>query len=96
MQAGSCWRTVSKTFRASVNQYECSMATPRSNVVWTFGSQDVGNVTLPSLSPWARAVTGSATVHATTSSAWSIFMAFLRGRQPTIRISDESNAFLDL
>ena len=55
--------TPSKTLRASVNQYECSMATPRSNCACTLASQDVANVTLPSLSGWAGAGSGSAMTH---------------------------------
>src|SRR5438093_2852762 len=46
--------------RASVNQYECSIATPRSNCVCTLALQDVGKVTLPSLS-WANPWGGNAT-----------------------------------
>src|SRR2546422_5383948 len=53
----------SNALRASVNQYECSIATPRSNCVCTLASQDVGNVTFPSLSCWARPGRGSATAH---------------------------------
>src|SRR5437870_9853446 len=51
--------TPSNTLRASVNQYECSIATPRSNGACTLASQDVGKVTLPSLS-WASPGTVSA------------------------------------
>src|SRR5437764_6447445 len=44
------------TLPASVNQYECSIATPRSNCAWTFGLQEVGNLTFPSISAcWAKA-----------------------------------------
>src|SRR5260370_8944317 len=60
-QLGSCWMTASKTLRASVNQYECSIATPRSNWPCTLESQDVGNATLPSFSGSQKPVRGRAT-----------------------------------
>src|SRR5207247_531535 len=46
-QLGSCWTMASKTLRDSTNQYECSMATPRSNWADTAAPQEIGNVTLP-------------------------------------------------
>src|SRR5439155_2133009 len=49
-QVGSCCRTPSNVLRAYRNQYECSMATPRSNSACTLASQDVGKLTLPSFS----------------------------------------------
>src|SRR5262249_54988257 len=52
-QAGSCWRIPSKVRRAMTNQYECNMATPRSNSACTLGSHDVGKLTLPSFSSWS-------------------------------------------
>src|SRR5438309_7342799 len=39
-----------KALPPSVNQYECSIATPRSNCCCTAGLQDVGKFTLPSFS----------------------------------------------
>src|SRR5262249_42515923 len=48
-QLGSCWRMPSNVRRAIRNQYECSIAMPRSNSACTLGSQDVAKVTLPSL-----------------------------------------------
>src|SRR5215203_4408353 len=56
-QVGSCCKTPSKVLRAYPNQYECSMATPRSNSACTFGSQEVGKLNLPSFSScWANAL----------------------------------------
>src|SRR5215468_8455024 len=46
-----------------MNQYECSMATPRSNSACTLGSQEVGKLTLPSFwSSWVAAPPASAAV----------------------------------
>src|SRR5215470_19976662 len=56
-QVGSCCRIPSKVRRAYRNQYECSMATPRSNSACTLGSQEVGKLTLPSLSSWSANTT---------------------------------------
>src|SRR2546425_1990998 len=64
----------SKTLRDSVNQYECSIATPRSNWLCTFASQEVGNVTLPSFS-CARPGHGHARAHTTTTRADVILIA---------------------
>ena len=50
VQVGSCTSTSRKVFSVALNQNECSIATPRSNSACTFGSQDVGKVTLPSCS----------------------------------------------
>src|SRR5712691_10492915 len=62
-QVGSCCRIPSNVRRAYRNQYECSMATPRSNSACTLGSHEVGKLTLPSLSScWATAPLASAAV----------------------------------
>src|SRR5262249_44768691 len=46
-----------------MNQYECSMATPRSNSACTLGSQEVGKLSLPSFSScWPKALQLSAAV----------------------------------
>src|SRR5262245_35000177 len=60
----SCLRPPSKTQRATRNQYEWSIATPRSNSACTFGSQEVGKLSVPSLSSccWAKAPEASAAV----------------------------------
>src|SRR4029077_19210852 len=57
------WMTASKTLRASVNQYECSIATPRSNWPRSLESQDVGNTTLPSFSCSEKPSCGTAMPH---------------------------------
>src|SRR5215813_6390080 len=62
-QVGSCCRIPSNVRRAMMNQYECNIATPRSNSACTLGSQEVAKFTLPSLSSCcAIALLASATV----------------------------------
>src|SRR5262245_11873193 len=62
-QVGSCCKIPSNVRRAMMNQYECNIATPRSNSTCTLGSQEVAKFTLPSLSScWAIALLASATV----------------------------------
>src|ERR1700693_3702153 len=62
-QVGSCCRIPSNFRRAIRNQYECSIATPRSNSACTLGSQEVGKTTLPSFSScWPIAPLASAAV----------------------------------
>ena len=51
---GSCASTSRNIFSPALYQKECSMATPRSNWACTLGSQDVGKLTLPSLSSCPR------------------------------------------
>src|SRR4029450_11175864 len=62
-QLGSCCRPPSKARLAYRNQYECNMATPRSKSACTLGSQEVGKLTLPSLSScWLQALPVSSAV----------------------------------
>src|SRR5712671_2819373 len=62
-QVGSCWTIPSNVRRAIRNQYECSIATPRSNSARALGSHEVGNVTLPSFwSCWPIAPPASTAV----------------------------------
>src|SRR5882672_10025765 len=50
---GSSFNTAANVFVASGNQYEWSIATPRSKSGCTLGSQDVGKVTLPTITFWS-------------------------------------------
>src|SRR6267143_812469 len=78
--------TASNALRASVNQYECSIATPRSNCACTLASQDVGNATLPSLS-WAN----PGAVNTTRSRAIDVSVALMNPPLVT-SVGDESVA----
>src|SRR5215475_4417598 len=79
-QLGSCCRIPSKVRLAYRNQYECSMATPRSNSACTLGSQEVGKLTLPSFSScWLQVLLVSvAAMRLTTMIRCLLVMAELR------------------
>src|SRR5262249_17180080 len=66
-----------------MNQYEWIIATPRSNSACTLGSQDVGKLSLPSLSScWPNALQFSAAVIPATNTSDFAFMGASRRVPP--------------
>src|SRR6266545_3968893 len=51
---GSCWASAVNAFTVSGKKNECSIATARLNCVWAAALQEIGKLTSPNFSSWAR------------------------------------------
>src|SRR5258708_6242080 len=82
---GSLAKRSSNAFSAALHQNECSIATARSKSPCSFGSQEVANLTVPSLprpdsSPsWANVAEVAKAMHDASASSACFFMGFPLG-----------------